>query len=271
MGSHNSDCVSITQDDGHTFVSRAIAKVGFVSGASGKSLGTDANEKLRATLETLVREQFEGNRAAAARRLGVSQSLVQEFLGGTRGAGTKLLKAISDFTHRPIDELMGRPALVSGSDPDVVHPVLGSRPGAHEALARAKRQEPWFPAFAWEDAMSTATLIAPAVVTPAMLVAAARLSMSVRSGEQLDEATMAQAEAEEADREARQIEAQRLVREAEARGEKLDAIKVMNDLRLRNQRAELDAAKARDAAHGTANDAPPAPANDGTKKPGKKR
>ena len=61
---------------------------------------------------------------------------------------------------------------------------------------------------------------------------------------------------EEREREARQVEAQRIVREAAAKGETLDPIKVMNDLRLRNQRVELDAAKARDAAHGTANDAP---------------
>lgn len=235
---------------------------------------SDHDEQIRERVRAWMAERHpgRGGLARAAEAMGITRVMLGEYLKGHRGAGgEKTARGIAKVLGITTDEVFGLPkrrVLHATEDPDVVHPVLGSRPGAHEALARAKRQEPWFPAFAWEDAMATATLIAPAVVTPAMLVAAARLSMSVRSGEQLDEATMAQAEAEEADREARQIEAQRLVREAEARGEKLDPIKVMNDLRLRNQRAELDAAKARDAAHGTANDAPPAPANDGTKKRG---
>ena len=45
---------------------------------------------------------------AAAKRIWVSQSLLQEFLYGGRGAGMKLLDAVSAYTGRSIEDLLGR-------------------------------------------------------------------------------------------------------------------------------------------------------------------
>lgn len=76
---------------------------------SGKALDEDRNQQLRAFMAKLINENFDGNKAAAARELKVSQSLVQEFLAGTRGAGTKLLTALADYTGQSLDSLVGRP------------------------------------------------------------------------------------------------------------------------------------------------------------------
>lgn len=42
----------------------------------------------------------------AAKALGVSHSLVHEVLGGGRGAGTKLLRALSEHTGRSMDDIL---------------------------------------------------------------------------------------------------------------------------------------------------------------------
>lgn len=73
-----------------------------------KSLKPEQNERLRGILSELVETSFAGNVAAAARGMGVSQSLCSEFLGGGRGAGPKLINAIADYTGRSIDDLYGR-------------------------------------------------------------------------------------------------------------------------------------------------------------------
>lgn len=103
---------------------------------SEKSLTPDRNEHLRALVTELVRTDFDGNRASAARGLKVSQSYIQEFLGGSRGAGRKLLEALSDYTKRSVDDMLGRPTL----ERDPVQGTLGAIPGWAEAFAEAQRK-----------------------------------------------------------------------------------------------------------------------------------
>lgn len=73
-----------------------------------KSLEPVRNAAARALVKNLVENDFAGNVSAAAKRLSISQSLLYEFLDGKRGAGMKLLDAVSAYTHQPIDVIIGR-------------------------------------------------------------------------------------------------------------------------------------------------------------------
>lgn len=93
-----------------------------------KSLGPDANEAVRLLVQEIVDREFEGNRAAAARAIGVSQSFVQELLAGRRGAGNKLLRKLSEYTGRTLDELSGvAPRDAAGARGLVPASALGAR------------------------------------------------------------------------------------------------------------------------------------------------
>jgi transcriptional regulator with XRE-family HTH domain len=80
-----------------------------VPAVDGKALGPDQNERLRDMLREILERDFGGNKSEAARRIGVSQAFVAEFLSGNRGAGNKLLRALADYTGRSTDDLLGRP------------------------------------------------------------------------------------------------------------------------------------------------------------------
>lgn len=76
---------------------------------SGKALDPKQNEELRRVVTKLIEENFDGNKTAFAREIKVSASMVQEFLGGTRGAGARFLTALADYTGRSVDSMLGRP------------------------------------------------------------------------------------------------------------------------------------------------------------------
>lgn len=76
--------------------------------ARTKSLPVEQNEAARKFVRQIVNERFGGNTLQAAMKLGVSQSLVYEFLKGTRGAGMTLLGAVSAFTGEPIETITGQ-------------------------------------------------------------------------------------------------------------------------------------------------------------------
>lgn len=78
---------------------------------TGKSLTPAQNEHVREALRELVDKDFNGNQSAAAKSLGVTQSLVSEVLAGGRGVGPKLIQTLADYTGRTIDELYGRAPL----------------------------------------------------------------------------------------------------------------------------------------------------------------
>lgn len=74
-----------------------------------KSLLAEQNERLRRVMREWIAQEFQGNAQAAAKRMGVSQSLVSEFLSGGRGAGTKLINSFARAKGRSIDDLYGLP------------------------------------------------------------------------------------------------------------------------------------------------------------------
>ena len=81
-----------------------------------KSLSPGANEAARAVVRELVVREFAGNVKAAAKAIGVSQSLLHEFLEGIRGAGMHTLEALSKYTGKPIDVIVGHaPAAMDDS------------------------------------------------------------------------------------------------------------------------------------------------------------
>ena len=78
------------------------------SSGMSKSLSDGANSAARAFAKELVEREFGGNVSAAAKKLGLAQSLVSEFLQGIRGAGMKTLEALSHHTGASIDTIIGR-------------------------------------------------------------------------------------------------------------------------------------------------------------------
>lgn len=112
-----------------------------------KSLPIERNEAARKFARQLVAEKFEGNTLSASRKLGVSQSLLYEFLKGTRGAGMALLSALSTLTGEAIETITGQTSPDTESienDPDFPHRAeaarearrLGVREGAIRAVLR---------------------------------------------------------------------------------------------------------------------------------------
>ena len=55
---------------------------------------------LRQRVRVVVDERFEGNQTRAAKQIGISQSTLSEFLGGSRGAGRKMLEEIRRIPPR---------------------------------------------------------------------------------------------------------------------------------------------------------------------------
>lgn len=92
--------------------------------ASAKSLPANEQERVRALLRAIV-DQHGGVVLHASKALGVSHSLVHEVLGGGRGAGTKLLRALSEHTGRSIDDIL------NGVERDPA-PREGDRLGDHQ-------------------------------------------------------------------------------------------------------------------------------------------
>jgi transcriptional regulator with XRE-family HTH domain len=73
--------------------------------ASTKALPTGENEFLRSLVQKVL--DSAATQTEAARRLGVSQSYLNEFLGGTRGAGPKLLKGLARLHPKLSARLLG--------------------------------------------------------------------------------------------------------------------------------------------------------------------
>jgi hypothetical protein len=83
---------------------------------STKSLPNAENAFLRG----LVQKVLDGaaTQTEAAMRLGVSQSYLNEFIGGTRGAGPKLLKGLARLNPRKSGRLLGVPDSDDASSAD---------------------------------------------------------------------------------------------------------------------------------------------------------
>src|ERR1043165_5716991 len=73
--------------------------------ASTKSLPNGENAFLRGLVQKVL--DSASTQTEAAKRLGVSQSYLKEFLGGTRGAGPKLLKGLAKLHPKLSARLLG--------------------------------------------------------------------------------------------------------------------------------------------------------------------
>lgn len=103
--SHYSD--SATSSKADVRFRDSVVRFGHARGVKNKSLPHEQNERVRATiLEILAGPRFQGNKSAMAKRWGISQSMLYEFLDGNRGAGMKLLGAVSKGTGMSVDELL---------------------------------------------------------------------------------------------------------------------------------------------------------------------
>lgn len=72
-------------------VSMRRGRLDFV--ASTKALPHEQNEQVRALMRKILAEEFGGTVTHAAKALGISHSIIHEMLSGSRGAGTKVLRA----------------------------------------------------------------------------------------------------------------------------------------------------------------------------------
>ena len=80
--------------------------------AATKSLPVGENAFLRGLVQKVLDQA--STQTEAAQRLGVSQSYLNEFVGGTRGAGPKLLKGLAKLHPKLSGRLLG---LAEGDDP----------------------------------------------------------------------------------------------------------------------------------------------------------
>ena len=66
----------------------------------------EQNEQVRALMRKILADEFGGVVTHAAKALGISHSIIHEMLAGSRGAGTKVLRALSTHTGRSIDDIL---------------------------------------------------------------------------------------------------------------------------------------------------------------------
>lgn len=116
---------------------------------STKRLSPERNEAARAFARQIVAAEFGGNESAAAKALKVSQSMLHEFLAGTRGAGMTMLDALATHAGVGVDVVTGRAV--------VQRPPLNQHPDWPAARADAARL---FPDLSGEllDLVGTGTL-----------------------------------------------------------------------------------------------------------------
>lgn len=190
-------------------------------GVSKQDLSRAEMERVRSLLKDL--EAKAGTQSRLAEQMGVSQQHVSKALGGGE-FGLAFARRVVEYAgiSRPL-------AWIEGAE--AARPVLQNLPGFDEALRVARKREPFFPPFAWRDAASTSPLVAPPSVDADMLIYAARLAISLRSASEIETAEGERVDDEEAKRNDRQVEGEKRVAEAKARGEKLSLSKAMAQIR----------------------------------------
>jgi hypothetical protein len=117
----------------------------WVSSVRPKGLSPERNAHVRAFVQELIDREFEGNVLRASKALGLSNSILYEFLRGSRGAGIKLLEALSDYTKKSIPTILGM---------DEFAEMVG-------APLRAERR--FRDIQGWTDAEQTARTLAPQI------------------------------------------------------------------------------------------------------------
>jgi hypothetical protein len=106
--------------------------------ARTKALLAGENEHARAFLRQIVRDEFKDVESRAAKAIGISQSMLHEFLSGTRGAGNVVLTAIANYAGVTVDAVLGRASAPST-------PPLSRHPDWARARAEAAAMHPEIP------------------------------------------------------------------------------------------------------------------------------
>jgi hypothetical protein len=135
-----------------------------------KSLSPERNESARAFVRELVRAKFDGNTLAAAKAFGLSDATLYDFLAGKRGAGLKLLEAVSRYSRVQIPKILGMEADTVALEIDVsVPPQLSVLAGWAEAAGSARDFDEAVPEWAW-DAVGRCRLAASMKVSPRLVL-----------------------------------------------------------------------------------------------------
>lgn len=98
-----------------------------------KALREEENEAVRAFVRAIIKDRFENNQSAAAKKWGVTQPTISDLLSRKRGAGMKLLSAVSTYAGVSIDQILGKAPL-----PDLVVELQDRYPNRVEAAKFAR-------------------------------------------------------------------------------------------------------------------------------------
>jgi transcriptional regulator with XRE-family HTH domain len=123
-----------------------------------KALEPEQNEALRTLVRKIIDDDFAGKVSVAAKSLGVSHSLIFEFLDGRRGLGMKALEGLANYTGRSIDGLLGRASPEADEDDD--EPLNMNLRGWRENEPEARRRT-GMPDWAFQRARRRRGLVAP--------------------------------------------------------------------------------------------------------------
>lgn len=89
-------------------IKRTGATEGMARSQQTKSMSRERQDAARRFVQGVVDGRFGGNVSQAAKAIGISQSMLYEFLNGTRGLGMKLLEGVADLEQCPMDVVVGR-------------------------------------------------------------------------------------------------------------------------------------------------------------------
>lgn len=179
-----------------------------------KSLDPELNEAAREYVKRVVDEKFGGNKRNAAAAFGISGSILGEFLGGTRGAGMKLLGGVAAYTGHSLDRIVGRSLTLVTDDG---RPVWRELPEWHQATVEARRDYgKRLPSVAFDHAGDFYGSAPPSVIDARTVYNAAKLWWESRNEDEQAQAIEAQARAE---MEAEDAEAEGLLKRGELRDE----------------------------------------------------
>jgi hypothetical protein len=98
-----------------------------------KALREEENEAVRAFVRNIIRDRFDGNQSAAAKKWGVTQPMISDLLSRKRGAGMKLLSAVSTYSGISIDQILGKAPL-----PELIVELQDRYPNRVEAARFAR-------------------------------------------------------------------------------------------------------------------------------------
>ncbi len=159
------------------------------------ALKPDQNERVRELAARLLREEFNENQSALARRLGVKPPTISRFMDGGQGTSLELAEAIARLAHEDINIVLGlrRP---NETTLDKSTAQVGGRlslfrylAGWDEAVARAKKKWKHFTEEAYEMVGDSAGRMGPAIEHDEVmfqLLTTAQLALAAMQADAID-------------------------------------------------------------------------------------